>query len=93
MEDYNLPDLQQRYLAMAEALDLSMEIFPYTDGSGEGSVLLRTYDRKWNIDLDALHYKFELPDPKAPSMQRIAEYDAEVIPNDGRQKTPATVHP
>ncbi len=99
LEDYNLPDLQQRYLAMAEALDLSMEIFPYTDGSGEGSVLLRTYDRKWNIDLDALHYKFELremvelPDPKAPSMQRIAEYDAEVIPNDGRQKTPATVHP
>ena len=29
LEDYNLPDLQQRYLAMAEALDLSMEIFPH----------------------------------------------------------------
>ena len=24
LEDYNLPDLQQRYLAMAEALDLSV---------------------------------------------------------------------
>lgn len=56
--DYNLPDLQQKYQQAAEQLDLLMETFPYTDGTETG--LLRTYDREWRIDLDALHYKFEL---------------------------------
>lgn len=58
LEDYNLTDLQQRYQAAAEALDLEMETFLYTDGAE--SALIRTYDRQWTIDLDALHYKFEL---------------------------------
>ena len=58
--DYHLPDLQRRYQAAAEALDPVMETFPYSDGAAEGTVLLRTYDREWNIDLDALHYRFEL---------------------------------
>lgn len=56
--DYNLPDLQQQYQQAAEQLDLLMETIPYTDGTETG--LLRTYDREWRIDLDALHYKFEL---------------------------------
>ena len=58
--DYNLPDLQRQYQAAAEVLDLVMETFPYSDGSSEGQVLLRTYDREWTVDLDAMHYKFEL---------------------------------
>lgn len=58
LEDYNLTDLQQRYQKAAEALDLVMETFPYTDG--KATTLLRTYDREWRIDADALHYKFEL---------------------------------
>lgn len=56
--DYNLPDLQQQYQQAAEQLDLLMETFPYSDGTE--TALLRTYDREWRIDLDALHYKFEL---------------------------------
>jgi hypothetical protein len=56
--DYNLPNLQQLYQQAAEMLDLRMETFPYSDGTDAG--LLRTYDREWRIDLDALHYKFEL---------------------------------
>lgn len=60
LQDYNLPNLQQLYQAAAEQLDLVMETFPYSDGTTEGPVLLRTYDRDWRIDLDALHYKFEL---------------------------------
>ena len=56
--DYNLPDLQQQYQQAAEQLDLLMETFPYSDGTH--NALLRTYDREWRIDLDALHYKFEL---------------------------------
>ena len=56
--DYNLPDLQRQYQAAAEQLDFLLETFPYSDGTETGAV--RTYDRAWTIDLDALHYKFEL---------------------------------
>ena len=59
--DYSLPDLQRRYQTAGETLDIVLETFPYSDGVTEGkTVLLRTYDREWNIDLDELHYKFEL---------------------------------
>lgn len=58
--EYNLPNLQQLYQAAGEQLDLLMETFPYSDGTTEGTVLLRTYNREWNIDLDELHYRFEL---------------------------------
>ena len=75
--DYNLPDLQRQYQAAAEALDLVMETFPYSDGSSDGQALLRTYDREWTVDLDAMHYKFELrervtlPKPDVPKMQEL----------------------
>lgn len=58
--DYNLPNMQQLYQAAAEQMDMVMETFPYTDGTTEGTSLLRTYEREWRIDLDAMHYKFEL---------------------------------
>ena len=58
LEDYNLTDLQERYQAVAEALDYFLETFPYKEG--ENQVIIRTYDRQWSIDLDAMHYKFEL---------------------------------
>ncbi|MCI9677904.1 MAG: hypothetical protein HFF77_02870 [Oscillospiraceae bacterium] len=74
LEDCNLPNLQQRYQSAAEALDLVLETFPYSGGTS--STLLRTYDREWRIDADALHYKFELrafvslPEAFAP-MERL----------------------
>lgn len=58
--DYNLPDLQQRYQVAAEALDLVMETFPYSDKQAGEHVLVRTHERNWRIDLDALHYQFEV---------------------------------
>lgn len=58
--DYNLPNMQELYQAAAEQLDMVMETFPYSDGSDDETALLRTYDREWRIDLDAMHYKFEL---------------------------------
>ena len=60
LEDYNLPDLQRRYQAACEELEVRMETFPYTDGTTEGTVLLRTCQREGRIDLDGLHYRFEL---------------------------------
>lgn len=58
LEDYNRPDLEQVYLRAAEMLDRVMETFPYQE-EGE-SALLRTRHREWNIELDALHYKFDI---------------------------------
>lgn len=76
--DYNLPDLQQLYQQAGEALDLALETFPYSDGgAGAEPVLLRTYDREWNIDRNELHYKFELrervtlPKPEEVKMQTL----------------------
>lgn len=86
--DYNLPNMQQIYQAAAEALDLTMERFPYSDGTTAGAALLPTYEREWRIDLDALHYQFELrervkiPGPFNP--MRTMDYHEEV--NDGSQK-------
>ena len=75
--DYNLPNLQQLYQRAAETLDLRMETFPYSDGTD--TALLRTHDREWRIDLDALHYKFELrvwvPSPAASVKMETMDYD------------------
>lgn len=82
LEDYNLPNLQQLYQTAAEALDLVMETFPYTDGTTEGTTLLRTYDREWRIDKDALHYKFELQvwvsQPEDGVLMQTMDYNEEV---------------
>ena len=81
LEDCNLPNLQQRYQSAAEALDMVLDTFPYSDG--ESTAVLRAYDREWRIDADALHYKFELrvtlsiPED-AELMQTIQELDMEV---------------
>ena len=89
--DYNLPDLQQRYQAAAEALDLVMETFPYSDGSSDGQVLLRTHDRSWTVDLDALHYKFELRErvniPEAAVKMQTMDLNEEVKHDEQTQNT------
>lgn len=76
LEDFNIPDLRQKYLSAAQELDLVMDTFPYSDGEGAGTVLVRTYDREWTIEEDALHYKFELQErvsiqATAPKMKRL----------------------
>ena len=81
LSDYNLPNMQQLYQQAAERLDLLMETFPYSDGTD--TTLLRTYDREWRIDLDALHYKFELQvfveiQETAVKMQTM-DYNEEVV--------------
>ena len=84
--EYNLPNLQQLYQAAGETLDLLMETFPYSDGTTEG--LLRTYDREWNIDLDELHYRFELRErvsiPETWAKMQSMDYDEEL--KDGGEK-------
>ena len=55
----NLPDLQREYQKAAEKLDILLETFPYLPSEGD-SVMVRTENRNWNIDLNSLHYKFDL---------------------------------
>lgn len=83
LQDYNLPDLQQLYEATAEILDLALENFPYNDGENSRDVLIKTHNREWNIDLDALHYKFDIEErviipKKNIKMQTIQELNEEV---------------
>ena len=66
LDRYNLPDLQQRYSAVAEALDEALDVIRYADTlpteelPTPPTVPLHTYERSCSIDLDALHYRFEL---------------------------------
>lgn len=83
LEDYNLPNMQQLYQQAAQTLDLALETFPYFDGKEEGTTLLRTYDRDWKIDLDALHYQFELRVwielPETFTPMQTMDYHEEVV--------------
>lgn len=84
LENYHLPDLQKRYQKTAEILDLHMETFLYTDDTQTEPIQIRTYERQWRIDLDALHYQFEIRErvsiPKdTVKMQTIEKYHEEVV--------------
>lgn len=95
LEDYNLPNMQELYQTAAETLDQVLETFPYTDGvttSGNSdpqltTTLLRTYEREWRIELDAMHYKFELQvwveAPTDETKMQSMDYNQEVT--DGTQ--------
>lgn len=83
LENYNLVNLQELYQQTAEVLDLNMEYFPYSDGESTEKTLIRTHDREWRIDLDALHYKFEIQErviipTKEVKMQTIQNLNEEV---------------
>lgn len=79
--DYNLPNMQQLYQQAGEQLDLVMETFLYSDG--EASSLVRTHEREWRIDLDALHYQFEIVErvklPEESNPIQSMNYRQEVV--------------
>ena len=58
--DYNQVDMDDQYTQAADVLDEQMETFPYQDGEAGAPALLRTYERNWYVQGDALHYKFDL---------------------------------
>lgn len=78
--DYNLPNMQLQYQEAADTLNVVMETFPYSDGAD--TALLRTYDKEARIDLDALHYKFEVRVwvslPETPVMMQTMDYTEDV---------------
>lgn len=81
--DYNQVDMDDQYTRAAGILDERLETFPYSDGEGGKSVLLRTHERSWSIQDDALHYKFDLkiwvtPKEDEALMGAIQSYTEEV---------------
>jgi len=75
LEEYNLPDLYDRYLTVAERLDETLEYFIYS--YNDVKYLLHTCDRTWRVSLADLHYEFKmdirvsLSKPPEPLMQTI----------------------
>ena len=81
--DTSLGDAQAKYLQAVQTLDLSLETFPYGDETTQSAVLLRTYERKWQVKEDGLHYQFQVKERvKVPKeyvkMQAIEAYNEEV---------------
>lgn len=66
LDDYNLPDLAQRYTAAAELLDEHLDRIAYTDtepteeNPTPDTIPILTHDRSYTVDQDALHYQFEI---------------------------------
>lgn len=54
--EYNLPDLLDQYRTAAEFLDYAMDSVLYA-----GNTPLRIENRSWFVELDALHYQFDIP--------------------------------
>lgn len=83
LEDFNQVGMADRYTAAADILDEVLDTFPYTSGEGGERVLLRTYERRWDIIDSVLHYKFDLKlwvsrTEDAILMQSIQTYTEEV---------------
>lgn len=63
MNDYNLTNLYTEYAGIADILDANLQFIPYIYNTSdepdvEKTTLIRTYQRNYNINLDALHYRF-----------------------------------
>lgn len=80
--DFHGLSMDDRYTKIADILDEMMEVFPYIGGEGSPA-FLRTYERRWDIVDDVLHYKFDLKvwvsrEEDAVLMQSIESYTEEV---------------
>lgn len=83
LEQLNSVDAETRLQAAADVLDQRLETFPYSSGE-EKAVLLRTYERNWEISDSTLHYKFDLQlwltyEEDAALMMSIQELNMEVV--------------
>lgn len=54
--DYNLPNMNDLYRTAAELLADALTELQYADG-----VKFSTLNHSWHIELDALHYQFDMP--------------------------------
>ena len=78
--------MQQLYQAAVDTLNVVMETFTYSDGTD--MTLLRTYDKEPRIDLDGMHYKFEVRVwaslPETPVYMQTMDYSEDVLNGQGQ---------
>lgn len=81
--DFHRTGMEDQYTRIADILDQMMETFPYRGGQDGPPALLRTYERRWNIVDDVLHYRFDLKiwvskEEDTALMRSIESYTEEV---------------
>ena len=59
VQQRNLANGNQRIHEIADFLDRNLEDFHSSDGSGD-SALLATWERRWSIEDEELHYQFHI---------------------------------
>ena len=87
VQQRNLVNGNVRICAIAQYLDETLELFPYSDGNAD-PVMIRTFERQWKNEDMELHYQFHI-------RQRVALQGEEVLmreleENHGYVKTDGT---
>ena len=59
VQQRNLVNGNVRIHAIAQYLDETLELFPYSDGSSD-PVMIRTFERQWKNEDMELHYQFHI---------------------------------
>ena len=59
VQQRNLVNGNRKIHEIAEFLDRNLEMFRYSDGSGD-SALIAVCERRWNIEDEELHYQFHI---------------------------------
>ena len=59
VQQRNIASRNVQIYEVAEFLDETLELFPYTDADGN-TARIRTEDRQWNEEDDELHYQFHI---------------------------------
>lgn len=59
VQQRNLANGNQKIHEIADFLDRNLEMFRYSDGSGD-SALIAVWERRWNIEDEELHYQFHI---------------------------------
>lgn len=76
MAELNLPNLNDLYRSAAEALDYHLEEIPF------GNEEICAINRTWFVELDSLHYQFDIfarvSKPYAPTYMQSAEIKEEI---------------
>jgi len=76
MAELNLPNLNDLYRSAAEALDYHLKEIP------SGNEVICAINRTWFVELDSLHYQFDIfarvSKPYAPTYMQSAEIKEEI---------------
>ena len=86
VQQRNLVNGNVRIHAIAQYLDETLELFPYSDGSSD-PVMIRTFERQWKNEDMELHYQFHIRQrvalPRENMLMREMEENHGYVKTDG----------